>query len=122
MFHRTLQRLLIRALCLAETTLRDSYVRQRYGATEYVREIPDPLYESSALGIHPIACLEISARPECQPEESCGRSPAEMVVLWHEVERLLGVVHGTGHIALSHGQPGTVHGDRAGEPAELPVL
>ena len=58
-----------------------------------------------AIGIRPVRCLEIPARPEGEPQERRCRSPREMVILGCEVEHLPGICHGVRHIAQ---QPGPV--------------
>ena len=116
---RKLQCLLIGAHGLAETTLRNPYISQGDGATDGVRDVPGLLQTRHAIGIRPVRCLEIPARPGGESQERRCRSAPEMVVLRDEVERPPGVFHGVGHIAPRQGQSGTVHGDRTRQTAKF---
>ena len=116
---RKLQSLLIGTHCLAETTLRNPYIRQGDCATDCVRDVPGLLQTRHAIGIRPVRCLEIPARPGGKSQERRCRSAREMVILRCEVERPPGVFHGVGHIALSQGKCGTVHGDRTRQTAKF---
>ena len=119
MLRRKLQCLLVGAHRLVETTLRNPDIRQGDGATDCVRDVPGLLQLRHALGIRPVRCLEIPARPGGESQERRCRSALEMVVLRDEVERPPGVFHGAGHIAQSQGLSGTVHGDRTRETAKF---
>ena len=70
LLRRKLQCLLVGTHGLAETTLRNPYIRQGDGATDCVRDVPGHLQMSHALGIRPVRCLEIPTRPGCEPQES----------------------------------------------------
>ena len=69
LLRRQLQSPLIGAHGLAETTLRNPYIRQGDGAPDYVRDVPGLLHTRHALGIRPVRCLEIPARPGCESQE-----------------------------------------------------
>ena len=121
LLRRKLQCPLVGAHRLVETTLRNPYIGQGDCATDGVRDVPGPLQTRHAIGIRPVRCLEIPARPGCEPQERRCRSAPEMVVLRYEVERPPGVFHGAGHIAQ---QPGHVrHGKRRSHPGdgEMPL-
>ena len=117
-----LQRLLVGAHGLAETTLRNPYIRQGHGATECVGVVPGPLQTGHASGIRLVRWLEIPARPRCQAEQRGGGSTAKMIVLRSEVQRPPGILHGAGHIAQHQSEARTVDGDRTRESAELPFV
>ncbi len=114
LLRRSCNALLIGAHCLVETTLRYPYIRQGDSAPEGVREVPGPLHPCHALGIRPVRCLQIPARPGGESQEPRCRSAPEMVVLRCEVERPPGVCHGAGHIAQSQGHGR--HGTRRSKP------
>ena len=78
---RKLQCLLIGTHCLVETTLRNPYIRQGDCATDGVGDVPGPLHTRHAIGIRPVRCLEIPARPVGESQERRCRAAPEMVVL-----------------------------------------
>src|ERR1044071_7652185 len=67
-------------------------------------------------------CLEIPARPCCQPQQRHCRSTLELVVLWEQLERPPRVGHSIGDMAQRLGLSGTVHGDGAWEMSKLHVV
>lgn len=62
-----LQCLLVGAYCLAETTLRKPYIRQRDRAAEGVGDVPGALQPRHAFGIRLVRCLEVPAHPGREP-------------------------------------------------------
>src|SRR6476659_3904931 len=109
--HRQLQCLLVGTHGIVEATLRDPYSSQGSYAIDCVRDVPGLLQTRHAIGIRPVCCLEISARPICEPQEPRCPAACHMVVLGCEVERPLGICHGPWHIASSQGQSGTGNRD-----------
>ena len=117
-----LQCLLVGTHCLARTTLRHPYIRQGDCTIDCVRDVPRLLQTRHALGIRLVRCLEISARPGCEPQEPRCPSARHMVVLWCEVECPLGIGHGRWHIAPRQGQPGMGNRDHARETTKCLVV
>ena len=118
LLRRQLQSPLIGTHRLAETTLRNPYSSQGDCAIDCVRDVPGLLQTRHAIGIRPVRCLEISARPGCESQEPRCPSARQMVVLRCEVERAPGICHGPWHIAPSQGQSGTGNRDRTRETAK----
>src|SRR4028118_840753 len=77
---------LVGAHRLAKTTLRDAYIGRSHCAPDRVGDVPGPLQNRHALGIGPVSCLEIPARPGCESQERRCRSAPEMVVLRQEAD------------------------------------
>src|SRR5260370_28448914 len=78
---RELQRALVCTQSLVEATLRNPYISQGDGTTDGVRDVPGHAHVCHAIGKQPVCCLEIPARPGCEPQERRCRSAPEMLVL-----------------------------------------
>ena len=73
---RELQRLLVRAHRIAETTLRDAYICQRDGAADGSREVPAPLHIRHTLGVGAVRGLQIALGPGREAHERRRPAPA----------------------------------------------
>src|SRR5947209_4877533 len=115
---RQLQSPLICTHCLVETTLGNPYISQCDCAPDCVSDVPGHLQMSHAIGIRLVRCLEIPAQPGCEPQERCGPSEREVVILRYQVEHPPGVFHGAIQIAQSQGPSGTGNSNRTRETAK----
>jgi hypothetical protein len=70
-----------------------------------------------ARGVAPVPGLEIPAAPVHEPQQRRRRSPAEMVVLNHQLDRPLGVPDSTGCVAPGQSLPGAIRLDHRRQTA-----
>src|SRR5436309_14060194 len=102
-----------------ETPLRDPYIRQGEDASHGIRNMPGSLQLSHALGKRLVPALKIPACPQGKSQESCRCSTSKMVFLGDDIQHLLGISHGLGHLTQSQGQSSPVHGDRSWQTTKL---
>src|SRR6266567_5419345 len=82
-----LQCLLVGAHRLAETTLRNPYVRQRDRASQDVGDVSGPPQPRRAFGIRPVRCLQVPTPPGREPQQPRCPSTAEVVLFKRKIER-----------------------------------
>src|SRR4028118_1045629 len=98
--------------CLVEMALRHPDVSQNKRATDRNKDVAGHPHIRHEIDKGSMGCLQVPARPICDPQKRSQDSALVIVTPRQEIERPPGVRHGAGHIAESLGMCGTGSGYR----------